>query len=152
MIRIVIAALTALFLACSPILPIGFGFPAAVTESPVSGCPEYCSLSEDSKVLTIRLDANSSTGYEWICMLENAELLEPVWEGYVPDQTDELIDGAGGTYYAEFRAADRSDSGLTVIRLRYARGMEEVIDSRSVIVLMEEDGTLAVLGELTYNE
>lgn len=103
---------------------------------------DWCEMSEDGKILTLRLPANATTGYEW-----SFTVLDPVinclTSEYVADEAAEGMVGVGGTFVASFNARE-GQTGTTEIDLTYGRGDEDIAESRSVTVTAKEDGTLSV--------
>ena len=59
-------------------------------------------LSEDECVLTVRLDANATTGYEWTYSFSDDKALELLTEEYVEYEHPEGEVGVGGYWAASF--------------------------------------------------
>ena len=103
---------------------------------------DWCEMSEDNEALILRLPANATTGYEW-----SYEILDPVIEcqnsDYIPDKVEGDLVGVGGTYVASFSAV-KGKAGTSEIDLTYARGEDEVAETRTVTVTADKDGRLLV--------
>jgi inhibitor of cysteine peptidase len=74
----------------------------------------------------IALDANPTTGYEWIASYDDS-ILTLTHEEYDAEKCPGLI-GAGGTYYFGFEALKKGETEITVDYLREWEG--ESIDQR----------------------
>ncbi len=103
---------------------------------------DWCEMSEDNEALILRLPANATTGYKW-----SYEILDPVIEcmnsDYIPDKVEGDLTGVGGSYVASFSAV-KDQTGTSEINLTYARGVDEVAETRSVTVTADADGKLLV--------
>jgi len=92
-----------------------------------SGAPvDLYELDEDQCVLTVRLPANATTGYQWDFEISNPELLELIASEYVADEAAQGMVGAGGTWAASFKSAGTAEGmgGRVALTLRYARPFE----------------------------
>lgn len=97
-------------------------------------------------ILTIRLDSNPSTGFDWTFDISDPELIELLTMEYVPDTYDDIICGGGGTWVASFRNFSGKIGSVTVT-FEYARPWEDrAIEER---VLHMEIGTS---GEIIVKE
>lgn len=122
----------------------GFLSDVSVTEStifnvydPGAEGEEYTTLAIDGDSLTVRLDGNITTGYEWNVKIGDETVLALESEEYVPDETDELIDGAGGMFVFRFKAL--APNAETSLSFRYARGWEdEAIDRLDLSVYTDD--------------
>ena len=56
----------------------------------------WVEMSEDARVLTVRLDANATTGYSWTYEIDNPAVLELVTAEYAPFENEEGLLGVGG--------------------------------------------------------
>ncbi|MDO4547985.1 MAG: protease inhibitor I42 family protein [Clostridia bacterium] len=104
------------------------------------------SFSVSGDILTVSLDANATTGYEWVSRVETENMLEPVAEEYIPADTE--LSGAGGVYRATFKSA--GNAGEARIVFDYARSWEDGPEySIACDVNIDEDGVLE-LGEIAF--
>ena len=140
--------LLALLLAAM-LLTVSFAF--AEADEPEEEAPLY-ELSEDNTVFTVRLEANYTTGYQWMYTFEPEGVLEMTGEDYILNEDTVGLAGAGGTYVAEFRAAAAEDgtvtAGETLVTFTYARPWETEGEVPACVlvfaVTVAEDGTLTV--------
>lgn len=77
-------------------------------------------------VLTIRMNANPSTGYEWEVEWPNPAALDFLTGEFIADDADEETVGAGGCYVASFLLTEGAGEGVLV--LNYARSWEDTAD------------------------
>lgn len=103
----------------------------------------WYSMSEDGTVLTITLESNASTGYEWTYEASD-KALEEVTSEYIESETTDLA-GAPGQWVISFKsaAAAQTDVELT---LKYARGDEFPAYVYGLNLTLEQDGTMTVNG------
>ena len=106
---------------------------------------------EEGKILTVRLPANPTTGYEWTFSISDPEVLELITSEYTPDAGSENLDGAGGTWTASFRG---TASGLATLTLTYAASYDptmvgdqvdiqvNVLDDLSLLTINVDEGAL----------
>jgi len=96
-------------------------------------------------VLTVRLDSNPSTGFDWSFDISDPELLELLTMEFVPDSNDLTIVGAGGEWVASFRNFS-GKTGEVVLTFSYARPWEETpIDVRTLTVAVDEHGRIEII-------
>jgi len=101
-------------------------------------------LSEDNKILTIRLEANATTGYDWKTNISAPEGMELITEEYLVPNTEML--GAGGIWVASFRALGETEH-TEHLTFSYERASEEMAVSLATIDLTAHaDGTLTIDG------
>lgn len=110
-------------------------------------------LNADATILTVRLEANATTGYQWICTIDDESVLEEISEDYVPDAQAEGLAGAGGIYTADFQAASAQDGanpGEVYLTFDYMRPWEEGswIKSYTLQLHVDEDGKITVDSDL----
>ena len=109
--------------------------------------PGELELSEDGKILTVRLAANPTTGYDWEFTIDDESIAELVTCEYVPDEAADDMVGVGGTFVASFMATigegDTVNPGVAMIAFNYKRSWEEeAITELLLFVEVLEDGTL----------
>lgn len=106
------------------------------------------SVSEDETALTVWLDTNPSTGYDWTFTISDEELLELVTMETVMDENAEEIAGAGGTWAASFYHPVSGLGGNVTLTLTYSRSFApdpETDIVREIDLWTVENGTLEVL-------
>ena len=81
----------------------------------------YSAVVEDDN-LTLDLQSNITTGFEWI-ITEGPEKMEVVSEEYNSEETDEPVCGAPGTTRYVIKALEEGEGTM---KLCYCRGSEEV--------------------------
>lgn len=102
-------------------------------------------LDEGLSVLTVRLAANATTGYEWSYEFSDPEALEMITMEYAADETGETMTGVGGQWVASFRSILKG-SGEAALTLTYARpGSEEIAEQRVINLSIGEGGQLEVV-------
>lgn len=107
--------------------------------------PDWYELDENEEVLTIRLPANLTTGYEWTFEISDPEALELVTQEYIEDENGQQLVGVGGTWAASFHGtfAKAGDVDLT---LTYKRSFEEeAAETRLVKLWIVENNQLQVV-------
>lgn len=98
-------------------------------------------------ILTVRLDCNPTTGYDWTFEISEPALLELLSQEYVTDESDEPICGSGGTWAASFRNFS-DEAGNVELILRYARPWEKnALEERMLRMTISEDGQIIILEE-----
>lgn len=101
-------------------------------------------------ILTVRLDGNPTTGYDWTFEISEPALLELLSQEYVIDESDEPICGLGGTWVASFRNFS-DEAGDVELILRYARSWEEnALEERMLRMTVSEEGQI-IIHEETVN-
>lgn len=103
---------------------------------------------EGETVLTVRLQANPTTGYQWTYEISDPKLLACEKEEYVPDENSQGLMGAGGTYVAVFSPTTQG-AGAVELTFRYARQWEsgeEPVETYTFQLWIMESGTLSVEG------
>lgn len=99
---------------------------------------------EEANAVTIELDANPSTGYEWSYALSQTGVVEVTRDEYVTVEHEESAAGYGGTQVYEFSpVAD----GIVAVRLDYARSSEDEPLSSELHVFKVSDGRIAEVAE-----
>lgn len=120
-------------------LTVGFSSVLSAVQSP------WYELSEGREVLTIRLPANSTTGYAWEYTISDEGSFELLTQEYVPDENAEGLVGAGGTWAASFIGTAKT-SDTVKLTLTYKRDWEaEAIETRRIEVLVSEDNQLEIV-------
>lgn len=71
-----------------------------------------CEMTEN-EVLTVRLDANATTGYEWDYKISDESLIDMITNEYTVD--DETLDGTGGQFVVSFKAIDGATGDATIV-------------------------------------
>lgn len=112
-------------------------------------------LSEGQDVLTVRLPANETTGYQWDFEISNPELLELITSEYTGDEAAEGMVGVGGIWAASFGNAITTEGmgGCVFLTLRYRRPSDsETVEPAAGYALeiwVSENGLLQVDGVWT---
>lgn len=102
----------------------------------------WVEMSEDARVLTVRLDANATTGYSWTYEIDNPAVLELVTAEYVPFENEEGLLGVGGEWVASFRGLTAGTASLT---LYYGSADDAApVDTRTLEIAVAEDATLTL--------
>lgn len=102
----------------------------------------WMEMSEDARVLTVRLDANATTGYSWTYEIDNPTVLELVTAEYVPYENEEGLLGVGGEWVASFRGLTAGTASLT---LYYGSADDAApVDTRTLEIAVAEDTTLTL--------
>lgn len=84
--------------------------------------------------LTIELDENPTTGYQWSVAIGDESVIELSKDDYVSDNQDENVAGAGGTRVLTFKA---KAAGNTVINMVYERSWEKSEDDETLAFQIE---------------
>ena len=108
-----------LLLMCAGLLLCGAGC-RKTEEAPAAPEAAKSAAVQDGELI-VRLKGNPTTGYTWAWELEGECLTEIEQENYLPDETDEAMDGVGGIF--EYRFAPASD-GTATLHFRYERSWE----------------------------
>ncbi|MDO4829774.1 MAG: protease inhibitor I42 family protein [Clostridia bacterium] len=102
----------------------------------------WMEMSEDARVLTVRLDANATTGYSWTYEIDNPAVLELVTAEYVPYENEEGLLGVGGEWVASFRGLTAGTASLT---LYYGSADDAApVDTRTLEIAVAEDTALTL--------
>ena len=102
----------------------------------------WVEMSEDARVLTVRLDANATTGYSWTYEIDNPAVLELVTAEYVPFENEEGLLGVGGEWVASFRGLTAGTANLT---LYYGSADDAApVDTRTLEIAVAEDTALTL--------
>ena len=72
--------------------------------------------------LTIKLESNPTTGYEWIYQINNSDVLKLKSNDYKENDKDDKTVGAGGIQTYVFEAVKEGEATIT---LAYGRNWEE---------------------------
>lgn len=118
-------------------LVLAMYFSFAPASGPISIDPDWIDLNEQT-VLTIRLPANPTTGYEWSFDIADPDVLELITMEYIADAHSQKITGSGGTWVASFRGLNAGTTALTLI---YAAIYDDtsIADVRILEVHVAED-------------
>ena len=102
-------------------------------------------LDEESRVLTVRLPANPTTGYEWNFDISDPAALELLTMEYTGDEADEQMVGVGGQWVASFYST-LEGTGEVDLTLTYQRAGEEAAgEQRLIKIAIGENNQLQVL-------
>ena len=102
----------------------------------------WVEMSEDARVLTVRLDANATTGYSWTYEIDNPAVLELVTAEYAPFENEEGLLGVGGEWVASFRGLTAGTANLT---LYYGSADDAApVDTRTLEIAVAEDTALTL--------
>ncbi len=102
----------------------------------------WVEMSEDARTITVRLDANATTGYSWTYEIDDPAVLELVTEEYVADENAEGLLGVGGEWVASFHGLKAGTATLSL----YYTGMDDEapVDARMLEITVAEDTTLTL--------
>lgn len=102
-------------------------------------------LDEESRVLTVRLPANPTTGYEWNFDISDPAALELLTMEYTGDEADAQMVGVGGQWVASFYST-LEGTGEVDLTLTYQRAGEEAAgEQRLIKIAIGENNQLQVL-------
>ena len=102
-------------------------------------------LDEESRVLTVRLPANPTTGYEWNVNISDPAALELLTMEYTGDEADAQMVGVGGQWVASFYST-LEGTGEVDLTLTYQRAGEEAAgEQRLIKIAIGENNQLQVL-------
>lgn len=109
-------------------------------------CPDGHELivSESGDTLTVRLDANATTGYFWSYTIWDENSLALSGEDYKEKPHADGMVGVGGVWEAEFKVTGDSE-GSNCVNFYYSRGAMDV--PVYVVDVYEREGKLTVTGE-----
>lgn len=102
---------------------------------------DWCALADDGYTLVVTLPANASTGFTWTADILDPNMLELTGEETAAGNSDLL--GAPGTYTATLKGTSEA-AGSTEISFAYSRGGDEVAESRTVDVFVNESNELFI--------
>ena len=101
-------------------------------------------IDPDTGVLTVRLSANASTGYEWTFTTTDDQAVELLTSEYVEDEAEEGLVGVGGTYVASFRGLKQT-ADTVELTFSYGRSWEEKpVEMRTLTLSVDQDSKLSV--------
>ena len=107
---------------------------------PVYAWPGTVLDVHDGDTMTVALDANATTGYEWASSIEG-EAVKAVGDEYKAETSSDGKAGAGGVHTFTYQA---EGSGEATITLKYARSWEASDADKTVVVKTEvKDGAFA---------
>ena len=95
---------------------------------------DWFEQSAEGEVLTVRLKANPTTGYQWTFEISDEEILELLTEEYAQEPGKEDMDGVGGIWCASFKPTFRKD-GDVKLTLKYGRSWESQPSFIKVLML-----------------
>ena len=96
-------------------------------------------------MLTVRLPANPTTGYEWNFDISDPAALELLTMEYTGDEADEQMVGVGGQWVASFYST-LEGTGEVDLTLTYQRAGEEAAgEQRLIKIAIGENNQLQVL-------
>ena len=126
-------------------------FSVAVHEKPIhetAARETWYELTRDDMgkdVLTIRLDSNPTTGFDWSFETSDPELLELLTMEYVSDESDTPVCGLGGTWVASYRNFS-GKAGPVTLTLNYARPWEDwVAETRALEMMVDDAGQITII-------
>lgn len=105
---------------------------------------ERIEVSENGEILTVRLEANATTGYRWSHKIWDEGSLELLTDEYIERPHADGMVGVGGAWVGSFRLTSDRD-GRNYINFYYSRGEMDV--PAYVVDIFFKDGTLQVTGE-----
>lgn len=153
-----LVAMTAVLSACSSKVETSEEpTPAAVTETQApsieettqpsgpaiySDKSEEISVSDDAKELTITLEGNATTGYEWSFSLYGDKVLKEVSTEYIVNDHAEGMVGVGGRWVSKYKV---TGDGKATILADYQRSWEDApIESKQITVTVSEGKIISV--------
>ena len=105
---------------------------------------DWYEIEPDAGVLTVRLSANATTGYEWTFTSTDESAVELITSEYVEDEADADLVGVGGTYVASFRGLKQT-ADTVELTFSYGRSWEEKpIEMRTLTLSVDQDNKLSV--------
>lgn len=105
---------------------------------------DWYEIDPDTGVLTVRLSANATTGYEWTFTSTDESAIELITSEYVADEAEGDMVGVGGTYVASFRGLQQSADTIE-LTFSYGRSWEEKpIEMRTLTLSVNQDNSLSV--------
>lgn len=116
--------------------------------------PEWYELTRDEQgadILTVRLQSNPYTGYNWSFEISDPEMLELLAQEYVSDKPEAIMMcGVGGMWVASFRNFT-GKAGAVSLELEYARAWEDTcLIVHKLDMQISENGEIIVLSEDEY--
>ena len=103
---------------------------------------DWYEIEPDAGVLTVRLSANATTGYEWTFTSTDESAVELITSEYIADEAAADQVGVGGTYVASFRGLTAGTAHLT---LYYGSADDAApVDTRTLEIAVAEDTALTL--------
>lgn len=102
--------------------------------------PAGAEVKED--VLTVTLEENPTTGYQWHNTMDREGILELQKDDYTPTATSDKVVGSGGKHTWVFKGAAE---GETVLTFKYYRPWENeatAVETRTFTVTVAKDGRI----------
>lgn len=96
-----------------------------------------CSL----KTYTIKLEANASTGYEWVCTMNKKGIIKEV-KSYYTESNSKLV-GAPGIFTYKFKAIK---AGTVILTCDYQKSHEENSTVKTEVYTFEVNRNLNIKG------
>lgn len=96
-----------------------------------------CSL----KTYAIKLDANASTGYEWVCSMNKKGIIKEVGSYYT--KSDSNLVGAPGVFTYKFKALK---AGTVVLTCDYQKSFEDNSTIKTEVYTFEVTRDLSIKG------
>ncbi|SRR5574344_1050478 len=91
------------------------------------------------KTISIRLEGNATTGYEWKCTANKEGILKQVGDSYTTD--DKNVVGSSGVWTYKFKGLK---AGRVVLNCDYQRSFEENSTIKTEIYILEVDKDLSI--------
>lgn len=88
-------------------------------------------VAYEGDTLTVELESNPTTGYEWACEIDGSAVVAESDEYVAASQGGEAKEGEGGTHTFVFKA---DGSGEATITLKYARSWESTDDDKTLVL------------------
>lgn len=105
---------------------------------------DWYEIEPDAGVLTVRLSANATTGYEWTFTSTDESAVELITSEYIADEAAADQVGVGGTYVASFRGLKQT-ADTVELTFSYGRSWEEKpIEMRTLTLSVDQDNKLSV--------
>ncbi len=106
---------------------------------------DWYEIDPDTGVLTVRLSANATTGYEWTFTTTDENAVELLASEYVADEASAELVGVGGTYVASFRGLKQTADAVD-LTFSYGRSWEEKpIEMRTLTLNVDQENRLSVV-------
>ena len=105
---------------------------------------DWYEIEPENGVLTVRLSANATTGYEWTFTSTDENAVELITSEYIADEAAADQVGVGGTYVASFRGLKQTADSVE-LTFSYGRAWEEKpIEMRTLTLRVDQDNKLSV--------
>lgn len=105
---------------------------------------DWYEIEPETGVLTVRLSANATTGYEWTFASTDESAVELITSEYIADEAAADQVGVGGTYVASFRGLKQT-ADTVELTFSYGRAWEEKpIEMRTLTLSIDKDNRLSV--------